>query len=48
MDGARERDEFARIKLHQDLEKARQIIALYENHQAEYRERIEGHQHELG
>jgi hypothetical protein len=48
VDSPRERDEFERIKLHQDIEKARQIVALYEDNQADYRNRIEEYMRDLG
>jgi hypothetical protein len=44
----REQDEFERIKLHQDVERARLIIEQYETGTAFYRQEIENTRYKLG
>ena len=48
MDDAQERDEFARIELHQEIERVRLFIRQYESGLANYREKLEDHQYKLG
>jgi hypothetical protein len=48
VDDPRERDHFARIKHHQDIERARMIIRQYEKGMAFYRQEIEDKKYEIG
>jgi hypothetical protein len=48
MDDARVDDELRRMKLHEDLERAREILAGYHEGEAHYRRAIEECQFELG
>jgi len=48
MDDAREHHEFARIELHQKIERARIFIGQYEDGLADYRKKLEDHQYKLG
>jgi|GEM_PF-4470778 len=47
-DKARQDDEFERIRLIAQIERDRQLIAQYEEHQALYRCRVEDDRYELG
>jgi len=44
----RERDEFRRIGLAADMERARGLILEYEEHQAHFRDRVEQARYEMG
>jgi hypothetical protein len=44
----RERDEFERMRLTEQIERDRALVAQYELHQAFYRGRIEDNRYELG
>jgi hypothetical protein len=44
----KEDDEFERIRLVAQIERDRQLIAQYEEHQAFYRNRVEDSRYELG
>jgi hypothetical protein len=44
----RERDEFERINITAEMERARYLVAQYEEHQEHFRNRIERHQYRLG
>lgn len=48
MDDPRERDQFARITLYQDIEKARQMLARYEEGMSHYRHVIEACMRRIG
>ncbi len=48
MDDPKDRDEFERIKLHQDIERARMIIEQYGTGMAFYRQEIENKRYKLG
>jgi hypothetical protein len=48
MDDPTERDEFERIKLHQDIERARMIITQYEAGLAFHRQEIENKRYRIG
>jgi hypothetical protein len=48
MDEQRGNDEFERIQLHQDIERARYLIGQYDTHQAFYRGEIEAKMYQLG
>lgn len=48
MDNPREHDEFARIDLHNKLERDREIVTMYERHLAIRRAEIEDKVYELG
>jgi hypothetical protein len=43
-----EQDEFDRIKLHQDIERARAMLAQYETGMAHFRREIENWRYKLG
>jgi hypothetical protein len=44
----REQDEFERMRLAAQVERARQLIAQYDEHQRFYRRRVEDSRYELG
>lgn len=44
----RERDEFQRMRLTAEIERARLLIAQYEEHQEFYRRQVESNRYELG
>jgi hypothetical protein len=44
----REKDEFRRIQLATELDRARKLVAQYDEHQSYYRAVIEDHRYELG
>jgi hypothetical protein len=46
--GSAEYDEFERIRLTEQMEKDRRLIAVYEANMAEFRRRIEDTRYELG
>jgi hypothetical protein len=48
VDNPREHNEFARIELHQMIERDREIIGMYEDRLAELHEKIEGEKYKLG
>jgi hypothetical protein len=48
VDDPRDRYQFDRIKLHQEIERAREIIAQYETGLAHYRQEIENYMYTLG
>jgi hypothetical protein len=48
VDDPTERDQFARIKHHEDIERARMIIVQYEKGLAFYRREIENKMYEIG
>ncbi|GIG89254.1 hypothetical protein Pen02_41900 [Plantactinospora endophytica] len=43
-----ERDQFERMRLVEQIERARALIAQYAEHQAHYRARVEDNRYELG
>lgn len=46
--GPTEGDQFDRIRLHQEIERARQLIRTYQEHMAFYQRKIEDNRYELG
>ncbi len=48
MDSQRERDEFERMRLTAQIERARMLVAQYDEHQEFFRRQIEDSRYELG
>jgi hypothetical protein len=48
MDEQRSNDEFERIRLHEDIARARYLIGQYDDHQAFWRAEIETKMYQLG
>jgi hypothetical protein len=48
MEDQKERDEFERIQLTQEIERARLLVRQYDEHQAFYRNEIEAKLYKLG
>ncbi len=48
MDEQRSNDEFERIRLHEDIDRARYLIRQYDDHQAFWRSEVETKMYQLG